>query len=104
MALMTNISTAPASLADMLRNFSIEVNPGETKVIDAAPQRLDPGTEVFMTWIPGKNPMDTVGPAKKLREAGLLPRRTSARGTWKALRSWKILRIDWFETRAWTAC
>ena len=73
MALMTNISTAPASLADMLRNFSIEVNPGETKVIDAAPQRLDPGTEVFMTWIPGKNPMETVGPAKNLREAGLLP-------------------------------
>ncbi len=57
----------------MLRGFSIEVNPGEQKVIDAAPQRLDPGTEVFMTWIPGKNPMDTIGPAKKLRDAGLYP-------------------------------
>jgi len=57
----------------MLRGFSIEVNPGETKVIDAAPQRLEPGTEVFMTWIPGKNPMDTVEPARKLRDAGLCP-------------------------------
>jgi methylenetetrahydrofolate reductase (NADPH) len=70
---MTNIAAAPPSVADMLRNFSIEVNPGEPKIIDAAPGRLDPGTEVFMTWIPGKNPMDTIGPAKKLRDAGLYP-------------------------------
>jgi len=68
---MTDVS-AP-SVADMLRGFSIELNPGEMKVIDAAPQRLDPGTEVFLTWIPGKDPMDTIGPAKKLRDAGLYP-------------------------------
>jgi methylenetetrahydrofolate reductase (NADPH) len=73
MAAMTNMAAAPPSVADMLRNFSIEVNPREPKIIDAAPQRLDPGTEVFMTWIPGKNPMDTIAPAKKLREAGLYP-------------------------------
>jgi methylenetetrahydrofolate reductase (NADPH) len=73
MAPMTDIAAAPPSVADMLRNFSIEVNPGEPKIIDAAPQRLDPGTEVFMTWIPGKNPMDTIAPAKKLRDAGLYP-------------------------------
>jgi methylenetetrahydrofolate reductase (NADPH) len=73
MAAMTNMAAAPPSVADMLRNFSIEVNPREPKIIEAAPQRLDPGTEVFMTWIPGKNPMDTIAPAKKLREAGLYP-------------------------------
>ena len=73
LTLMTNVSAAAPSLADMLRGFSIEVNPGEPKVIDAAPQRLEAGTEVFMTWIPGKNPMDTIGPAKKLREGGLYP-------------------------------
>jgi methylenetetrahydrofolate reductase (NADPH) len=73
MAAMTNMAAAPPSVADMLRNFSIEVNPREPKIIDAAPQRLDPATEVFMTWIPGKNPMDTIAPAKKLREAGLYP-------------------------------
>ncbi len=49
---MTDISLASPSLADMLRGFSIEVNPGEPKIIDAAPTRLEPGTEVFMTWIP----------------------------------------------------
>jgi methylenetetrahydrofolate reductase (NADH) len=70
---MTNVATAPPSVADMLRGFSIEVNPGEMKIIDAAPQRLDPGTEVFLTWIPGTNPLDTIGPAKKLRDAGLYP-------------------------------
>jgi methylenetetrahydrofolate reductase (NADPH) len=57
----------------MLRGYSIEVNPSESKIIDAAPGRLDPGTEVFLTWIPGSNPMDTIAPAAKLRRAGLFP-------------------------------
>ena len=70
---MTDISGAWPSVADMLRGFSIEVNPSESKIIDAAPVRLDPGTEVFLTWIPGTNPMDTVAPAAKLRSAGLFP-------------------------------
>jgi methylenetetrahydrofolate reductase (NADPH) len=70
---MTDISSASPSVADMLRGFSIEVNPGESKIIDAAPTRLDPGTEVFLTWIPGANPMETIAPAAKLRRAGLLP-------------------------------
>jgi methylenetetrahydrofolate reductase (NADPH) len=70
---MTDISAASPSVADMLRGFSIEVNPSESKIIDAAPVRLDPGTEVFLTWIPGTNPMDTVAPAAKLRSAGLFP-------------------------------
>src|ERR1700683_2038743 len=73
MAAMTNTAAAPPSVADMLRGYSIEVNPTESKIIDAAPTRLDPGTEVFLTWIPGTNPMDTIAPAGKLRSAGLFP-------------------------------
>ena len=69
---MTN-SAAPPSVTEMLHGFSIEVNPSESKVVDAAPGRLDPGTEVFLTWIPGADPMDTVAPAAKLRRAGLFP-------------------------------
>ena len=57
----------------MLRGYSIEVNPNEPKVVDAAVDRLDPGTEVFLTWIPGANPMDLIGPATRLRRAGLVP-------------------------------
>ena len=69
---MTEIATAP-TVADMLRGFSIEANPTEAKVIDAAPDRLDPGTEVFLTWIPGADPMATIAPAAKLKKAGLFP-------------------------------
>jgi methylenetetrahydrofolate reductase (NADPH) len=70
---MTNSTATAPSVAEMLRGFSIEVNPGESKVIDAAPNRLEPGTEIFLTWIPGTNPMETVAPASKLRRAGLFP-------------------------------
>jgi methylenetetrahydrofolate reductase (NADPH) len=70
---MTDVAAAPPSVVEMLRGYSIEVNPGESKVIDAAPGRLDPGTEVFVTWIPGSNPMDAIAPAGKLRRAGLFP-------------------------------
>ena len=69
---MTEIATS-ASVARMLRGYSIEVNSNDPKVMDAALTRLDPGTEVFLTWIPGANPMDLVGPAARLRRAGLVP-------------------------------
>lgn len=70
---MKDIATDPPSIARMLRGYSIEVNPNQPKVVDAAATRLDPGTEVFLTWIPNTNPMNIIGPAAKLRSAGLLP-------------------------------
>lgn len=70
---MTDTTAAAPSIIEMLRGYSIEVNPGDSKIVDAAPERLDPGTEVFLTWIPGTNPMDTIAPAAKLRRAGLFP-------------------------------
>jgi methylenetetrahydrofolate reductase (NADPH) len=70
---LKQVSAALRSIASMLRGHSIEVHPGETKVVDLAPERLDPGTEVFLTWIPGSNPMDMIEPAAKLRHAGLVP-------------------------------
>jgi methylenetetrahydrofolate reductase (NADPH) len=70
---LTDISPAPPTVAEMLQGYSIEVNPGDAKIVDAAPSRLDPGTEVFLNWIPGTNPMDTVGAATRLRRAGLVP-------------------------------
>ena len=62
-----------STLAGMLRGYSIEVHPGDSKALDAAGGRLRPGTEVFLTWIPGANPMDLVGAAAKLRRAGIVP-------------------------------
>ena len=61
------------SIAGMLDRYSIEVHPGDSKALDAARERLRAGTEVFLTWIPGTNPMDLVGAASKLRHAALLP-------------------------------
>jgi methylenetetrahydrofolate reductase (NADPH) len=66
-------ATVVFSIAAMLRGYSIEVNPSQPKVVDAALERLQPGTEVFLTWIPGSNLMDTVGPAARLQRAGLVP-------------------------------
>jgi methylenetetrahydrofolate reductase (NADPH) len=70
---MTGIATAPLSVANMLRGYSIEVNPSQSKALDAAVERLTRGTEVFLPWIPGANPMAAVAPAARLRRAGLMP-------------------------------
>jgi methylenetetrahydrofolate reductase (NADPH) len=70
---MTDSTAVTPGISEMLRGYSIEVNPKETKIIDACPDRLDPGTEVFLTWIPGEDPMNTVPAAAQLRRAGLFP-------------------------------
>ena len=64
---------ATPTIAEMLRGYSIEVNPGDSKTVDAALERLDAGTEVFLTWIPGADPMDLICPAERLRRRGLIP-------------------------------
>src|ERR1700730_9200239 len=70
---MTETATISTSIAGALRGYSIEVIPNDPIVVDAALARLDPGTEVFLIWIPGANPMDLVGAAAKFRRAGLVP-------------------------------
>jgi len=67
------IDIAAHAVPELLRGYSIEVNPSQSKVVDAAPDRLDPATEVFLPWIPGADPMDAVAAAGKLRRAGLVP-------------------------------
>ena len=66
-------AAVPLDMAVLLRNYSIELNPRQPRIIDAAPGRLNPGTEVFLTWISGDDPMDLVAPASSLRRAGLFP-------------------------------
>ena len=70
---MTASAIALPSIAEMLRGYSIEVNPRDSKVVDSAANLLNVGTEVFLTWIPGTNPMDMVRPAARLRRVGLFP-------------------------------
>ena len=70
---MKEIARVPSLMAEMLRGYSIEVHPGDTKVLDQASARLAPGTEVFLTWIPGTDPMTMIESAAKLQRAGLFP-------------------------------
>jgi len=70
---MTDTATALPSIAGMLRGYSIEVSPGDAKIIEAASRRLDAGTEVSLTWVPGADPAAMVTSAAKLRRAGLFP-------------------------------
>jgi methylenetetrahydrofolate reductase (NADPH) len=70
---MSDTAISRHSLAESLRGYSVEINPSHPKVVGAAAERLAAGTEVFLPWIPGTDPMDTVGPAAKLRHAGLTP-------------------------------
>lgn len=69
---MTEMTASPA-IAGMLRGYSIEISPTHPKMVDAALERLELGTEVFLPWIPGANPMDAVLPAARLQRAGLVP-------------------------------
>jgi methylenetetrahydrofolate reductase (NADPH) len=68
-----NTTTALPSIAELLRGYSIELPPSESRVVDGALDRLDPGTEVSLTWIPASNPMSMIAPAARLRHAGHLP-------------------------------
>lgn len=70
---MTDSVASSLSVAQLLRGYSVEVNPKESKVIDVCGARLDPGTEVFLTWIPGEDPMQIVPAAAKLKREGLNP-------------------------------
>lgn len=68
-----DITAALPSIAEQLRGYSIELPPGDSKVVDVAIERLDPGTEVSLTWIPGSNPTNMIAPAARLRKAGHFP-------------------------------
>ena len=65
-------SAAESTIAGMLRDYSLELVPGDPKLVDAAADRLEPRTLVSLTWIPGSNPMHMIAPAARLRRAGLL--------------------------------
>lgn len=57
----------------LLTGWSIEVTSREPKTIDSCPERLDRGTNVYLTWIPGDDPAKTVAAATVLRRGGLVP-------------------------------
>jgi methylenetetrahydrofolate reductase (NADPH) len=70
---MTEQVTSTPKMAALLRGYSVEISPTNEKIVDSAVERLDPETEVYLTWIPGEDPFKAVAPAGKLRRAGLYP-------------------------------
>jgi methylenetetrahydrofolate reductase (NADPH) len=70
---MSDPAAGLPSLAPLLQNYSVEVSPTNEKIIASCAERLDPGTEVYLTWIPGEDPFHMVAPAGTLRRAGLFP-------------------------------
>jgi methylenetetrahydrofolate reductase (NADPH) len=66
-------ATASPGIIALLRGYSIELNPSDAKSLRAATDRLDPGTEVSLAWIPRTNPMDMIAPAASLKRAGHIP-------------------------------
>jgi len=67
-----NETATDSTVAEMLRDYSVELTPDASKLIDAAVNRLAPQTLVSLTWIPGTDPMQTIAPAARLRRAGLV--------------------------------
>jgi methylenetetrahydrofolate reductase (NADPH) len=61
------------SIAPVLRGYSVEITPTSEKVVASALERLEPGTEVYLTWIPGEDIFRAVAPAGALRKKGLFP-------------------------------
>jgi len=69
---MSEAASLP-SIAPILRACSVEISPQNEKVVNSAVERLEPETEVYLTWIPGEDLARAVAPAAKLRKAGLFP-------------------------------
>ncbi len=66
--------TLPSQAArDFLKDFSIEITPGDTRALNAAADTLDPGTSVYLTAISGATYHDTVAAAVRLRAHGFEP-------------------------------
>ena len=70
---MSEPATSASTITALLNGYSVELSPTNEKIVDSAIERLDPKAEVYLTWIPGEDPLKAVAPAGKLRRAGLYP-------------------------------
>jgi methylenetetrahydrofolate reductase (NADPH) len=64
---------APIDIASILDGYSVELTCRDRKSLEAAPQLLRPGAEVFIAALPGDSVDQLIAAARQLREAGLTP-------------------------------
>ena len=57
----------------LLDGWSIEIPSRDAVALEIAPHHLEPGTDVYLSWIAGDTHHRTVAAAAKLRRAGLNP-------------------------------
>ncbi len=61
------------ALAELLRDYSVEITSRSRKAIDVVADKLAPGTEVFVANLPTQTVDDLVDTAKRLKDAGFVP-------------------------------
>jgi len=66
-------ASAPTGLVGLLANYSAEVTARDSKGIDAAPDLMAPGAEVFIAAVPGETPDKIIAAAVQLHRGGLTP-------------------------------
>jgi methylenetetrahydrofolate reductase (NADPH) len=69
---MTGAAGDQAKVAALMHRFSIEASSGD-KALDGAAAHLEPGTDVYVNWLPTDHHHRSVAAAVQLRRAGLNP-------------------------------
>ncbi len=72
MGAMTALAPGEA-LRGLLQGYSTEVTARDRKSIEAAPDLLPPGTEVFIAAVPGESADQMIAAAGQLHDGGLIP-------------------------------
>jgi len=61
------------SIAGFMRNYSCETTPAAARKIERFGDYLQPGTSVFITFLPGSDFDETIETARKLKNQGFVP-------------------------------
>jgi methylenetetrahydrofolate reductase (NADPH) len=69
----TGPQTADQELAQLLRDYSLEVTTHNRSAVELCRDHLAPGTEVYIAFVPGETHHAVVATAARLRAAGFVP-------------------------------
>ncbi len=76
MTTATKTHTADSILApiqELMANFTAETTPASAKKVEDFRQHLTPGTDVYVTFLPGSDFKDTIAVCKRLRDEEMRP-------------------------------
>lgn len=72
-ATATPMTTPIERIQNLMRDFTIEVTPGQAKKVEAFSDHLREGCNVAVTFLPGSDYNETIETAKRLRDEGFVP-------------------------------